>query len=107
MGLPVQAGERYLWEWCELDRVCHTGLHVFGETEGWRGRCGFCVRRCVLNEVPAQESGWGCFSSKLSRMLGCPGEAAELISSAPGTESASQLSGSRAELPGGQEVRRV
>lgn len=100
MALPVQAGERYLRVRCELDCVCHTGLHVFGETEGWRGRC-------VLNEVPAQESGWGCFSSKLSSTLGCPGEAAELISSAPGTESASQLSGSHAELPGGQEVRRV
>lgn len=65
------------------------------------------VRRCVLNEVPAQESGWGCFSSKLSNILGCPGEAAELISSAPGTKSASQLSSSHAKLQGGHEVRHV
>lgn len=80
---------------------------MFGDPEGCGGCCGLCVRRCALNEVPAQESGWGCFSSKLSNVLGCPGEAAELISSAPGTKSASQLSSSHAKLQGGHEVRHV
>lgn len=46
---------------------------------------------CGLNEVPARESGSGWFSPKLSSVLGCPGEAAKLISTAPGTSSASQL----------------
>lgn len=104
-----EVGKRYQWEWCELGCICLMALHVFGEAEGcegWGRCCGFCGRHCVLSEVPAQESGWDVLDW-LCNILGCPGEAAELISSAPGTKSASQLSSSHAELQGGHEVRHV
>lgn len=78
-----------------------------GKRRGVRGDAVDLVSGTVLDEVSAQESGWGCFSSKLSNILGCPGEVAELISSEPGTESASQLSSSYVKLQRGHEVRHV
>lgn len=60
-----------------------------------------CSVRCLPRNLAGDVLDW------LSNILGCPGEAAELISSAPGTKSASQLSSSHAELQGGHEVRHV